>query len=116
MALVIEVPAPFLDCKCDDIAAAKSSAILAAVEEIEDVDSWLLTNVSLGVELAMASSTPGAGGSDEGSGGCSLFPLPVSVIVTAALPVSELASDEAAAIMASADIVVAVASEDSVGV
>jgi hypothetical protein len=39
MALLIAVPAAPLDCKCDDIAAAKSSAILAAVEEMEEVDS-----------------------------------------------------------------------------
>jgi hypothetical protein len=39
IALLIAVPAAPLDCKCDDIAAAKSSAILAAVEEIEEVDS-----------------------------------------------------------------------------
>ena len=61
------VPAAPLEFKCDDIAAAKSSAILAAVDEIEDVDSWL-TSVSLGVELAMASST-GAGGRDGGTEG-----------------------------------------------
>ena len=40
IALLIAVLAAPLDCKCDDIAAAKSSAILAAVEEMEDVDSW----------------------------------------------------------------------------
>ena len=40
MALLIAVLAAPLDCKCDDIAAAKSSAILAAVEDMEEVDSW----------------------------------------------------------------------------
>ena len=61
------VPAAPLDCKCDDIAAAKSSAILAACDDIDEVESWL-ASVSLGVELAMASSTD-TGGRDGGTEG-----------------------------------------------